>query len=143
MGGATFVSLLGIILPVHLTVINYKIFENHDCYLVRVVEKSTELFPIILDTRQDHYAESSKINISPDVPNGVPRPTERENWEEASARKHSKVKSFPGNSEYATTFRITDGGFRTYIGLATARAAIRRGKTSMNAGAVHQDLSSG
>ena len=26
MGGATFVSLLGIILPVHLTVINYKIF---------------------------------------------------------------------------------------------------------------------
>jgi len=26
VGGATFVSLLGIILPVHLTVINYKIF---------------------------------------------------------------------------------------------------------------------
>ena len=28
VGGATFVSLLGIILPVHLTVINYKIFGN-------------------------------------------------------------------------------------------------------------------
>jgi len=28
VGGATFVSLLGMILPVHLTVINYKIFGN-------------------------------------------------------------------------------------------------------------------